>query len=223
MWRQAANRHPAAGPAVRRAEHLLRSRVLDRLGHSVAGRCVSDQCGRQDVARSSYIRQLHERCASRRSKRSSSRKRKSTACRWSGPIRLTLLPHAREAAASARSARRQAWRSRCGACECGTGLGACDAPPGAAPDIKLFVLYHDPAISPVAPAFGGPAERPVRRRPRVRGRRHERLERHGHRARAAAHARRDRQVRPAQQSAGASRWLSPSRIASRCIRSRSPN
>jgi hypothetical protein len=26
-----------------------------------------------------------------------------------------------------------------------------DAPPGAAPDIKLFVLYHDPAISPVLP------------------------------------------------------------------------
>jgi hypothetical protein len=26
-----------------------------------------------------------------------------------------------------------------------------DAPPGAAPDIKLFVLYHDPAISPAVP------------------------------------------------------------------------
>ena len=26
-----------------------------------------------------------------------------------------------------------------------------DAPPGPAPDIKLFVLYHDPAISPVLP------------------------------------------------------------------------
>jgi len=30
-----------------------------------------------------------------------------------------------------------------------------DAPPGPAPDIKLFVLYHDPAISPALPHSAG--------------------------------------------------------------------
>lgn len=66
------------------------------------------------------------------------------------PIRLTLAPPLSEAppelkrGSSALSAiawslhmRYWAWRV--------------DAPPGPAPDIKLFVLYHDPAISPGLP------------------------------------------------------------------------
>jgi hypothetical protein len=74
------------------------------------------------------------------------------------------------------------------------------APPGAAPDIKLFVLYHDPrsrwrcrirwacrkARSESCTYSRMPAER---------------LERHRHRARAAAYARRNRQIR-SRRSAG---------------------
>jgi hypothetical protein len=66
------------------------------------------------------------------------------------PIRMTLLPalakrpppldpRAGAFAALAWSLQMRYWAWRV------------DAPPGTAPDIKLFVLYHDPAISPAVP------------------------------------------------------------------------
>jgi hypothetical protein len=66
------------------------------------------------------------------------------------PIRLTLAPPLSEAPPTLDpdgsrlsvllwSLRMRYWASRV------------DAPPGPAPDIKLFVLYHDPAISPALP------------------------------------------------------------------------
>ena len=66
------------------------------------------------------------------------------------PIRMTLLstlakqpppldPHAGRLGILLWSLRMRYWAWRV------------DAPPGAAPDIKLFVLYHDPAISPALP------------------------------------------------------------------------
>lgn len=66
------------------------------------------------------------------------------------PIRLTLAPPLSEAppaldrgsgrlSAALWSLRMRYWAWRV------------DAPPGPAPDIKLFILYHDPAISPALP------------------------------------------------------------------------
>ena len=60
------------------------------------------------------------------------------------------------------------------------------------PQIRIFVLYHDPAFSKVGAAFGGHAERPRGRGARLRGRGDDALQQHGHRARDPAHARRHR-------------------------------
>ncbi len=59
--------------------------------------------------------------------------------------------------------------------------------PGVAPDIKLFVVYHDPALSPTPGPLGGHAERFVRRGKRVCGPIDDRLERRDHRARAVTY------------------------------------
>ncbi len=55
-------------------------------------------------------------------------------------------------------------------------------------DIRMFVLYHDPALTPVVPHSLGLPQGTHRRGLRLRDPRHGRRQRRGHRARAAAHA-----------------------------------
>ena len=66
------------------------------------------------------------------------------------PIRLTLAPPLSQRPPALEPG---AGSAHCSAVELADALlgVARRAPPGAAPDIKLFVLYHDPAISPAVP------------------------------------------------------------------------
>ena len=81
--------------------------------------------------------------------------------------------------------------------------------PGPAPDIKLFVLYHDPARSPSLPHSVGLQKGLFGIVNVFADRSDDGLERHGHRTRAAAHTRRDGQVRSQRPISRATRTATP--------------